>query len=103
MKIATFSNGFQDTYNGHRPVTAAWAIIDRATSRTLASGHSLDRVKAEKTAAGTMRETMPSGVETMPTAVPRHMTHKEQSRRREQNARALAERRAATVVEIVDI
>jgi hypothetical protein len=50
--IAEFSNGHRDAYKGSRPVAAAWAIIDKATGRTLASGHSLTRAKAAKTAEG---------------------------------------------------
>lgn len=50
--VATFSNGHTDTYNGDRPVKAAWAIIERATGRVVNSGHSLDRAKAQKTAEG---------------------------------------------------
>jgi hypothetical protein len=49
---ATFSNGFTDTYKGDRSVKAAWAIIDRATGKVINSGHSLDRIKAQKTAEG---------------------------------------------------
>lgn len=52
---AKFSNGHQDTYKGNRDVRAAWAIIDRKTGETLNSGHSLDRARAEKTAAGNVR------------------------------------------------
>lgn len=53
---ATFSNGETDTYKGNRPVTAAWAIICRHTNETLASGHSLDPIKADKTANGHLPE-----------------------------------------------
>ena len=49
---ATFSNGFTDKYNGARAVTAAWAVIREADGVVLASGHSLDAVKARKTAEG---------------------------------------------------
>jgi len=49
---ATFSNGFTDTYKGTRPVKAAWLVTDKATGTVLASGHSLDIVKARKTAEG---------------------------------------------------
>ena len=49
---ATFSNGTADTYKGHRPVKAAWAIIRKSDSKTIVSGHSLDRTKAAKPAAG---------------------------------------------------
>lgn len=52
MITATFSNGYSDTYKGSRPVKAAWAIVRKADGKVLASGHSLDRAKAEKTAHG---------------------------------------------------
>lgn len=48
---ATFSTGATDSYKGDRAVKAAWAIISRTTGEIIASGHSLDRVKAAKTAA----------------------------------------------------
>lgn len=53
--IATFSNGHQDIYKGKRDVKAAWMIVDRASGEKLASGHSLDRAKAQKTAEGNIR------------------------------------------------
>jgi hypothetical protein len=53
---ATFSNGTTDTYKGHRPVKAAWAIIRKSDGKTIVSGHSLDRAKAAKTAAGHVSE-----------------------------------------------
>jgi hypothetical protein len=53
MITATFSNGFTDTYKGTRPVKAAWMVTDKATGEVLSSGHSLDIVKARKTAEGT--------------------------------------------------
>lgn len=52
--VAKFSNGFEDTYKGKRAVKAAWAIIRKADGEVLNSGHSLDRVKAEKTARANM-------------------------------------------------
>jgi len=52
MLTATFSNGTTDVYKGSRKVTAAWAIIHKATGQTLNSGHSLDAEKARKTAMG---------------------------------------------------
>jgi hypothetical protein len=57
MITATFSNGFTDTYKGQRPVRAAWAIIRTSDNVTINSGHSLDRVKAAKTAEGHLHET----------------------------------------------
>lgn len=56
MTNATFSNGFTDTYKGTRAVKAAWMITSKATGKVLASGHSLDRAKACKTAEGKRRE-----------------------------------------------
>jgi len=57
MTKATFSNGFTDTYKGHRDVKAAWAIILKSTGETLNSGHSLDAQKADKTARNNLRYT----------------------------------------------
>ena len=52
--IAKFSNGFEDVYKGNRPVKAAWAVIRKSDGEVIMSGHSLDRVKAAKTASGNM-------------------------------------------------
>ena len=60
---AIFSNGFTDIYKGDRAVKAAWAIIDRATGEVINSGHSLDRLKAQKTAEGNLRNTKVPGVD----------------------------------------
>lgn len=49
---AIFSNGHRDPYKGTRPVKAGWMITRKEDGKVLASGHSLDRVKAHKTAAG---------------------------------------------------
>lgn len=49
-KVAIFSNGHTDTYKGKRPVAAAWMITEKATGKVYASGHSLTRDHAEKTA-----------------------------------------------------
>lgn len=48
MKTAVFSNGHTDIYKGKRDVKAAWMIT--LPCGGIVSGHSLDRVKAEKTA-----------------------------------------------------
>lgn len=48
--IAIFSNGHKDEYKGDRAVKAAWMITDKETGEVLASGHSLDAQRAEKTA-----------------------------------------------------
>jgi hypothetical protein len=50
MIKATFSNGFTDTYNGTRKVTAAWALINKESGEVIASGHSLTVKAAESTA-----------------------------------------------------
>ena len=47
-KVAKFSNGFTDEYKGKRAVTAAWMITDK-DGEVVASGHSLDKNRAEKT------------------------------------------------------
>lgn len=48
--IARFSDGSTDTYKGKRPVKAAWQIT--YPNGKTASGHSIDRATAEKTARG---------------------------------------------------
>ena len=50
---ATFSNGTTDTYKGKRDVKAAWAIVK--DGEVLMSGHSLDRRRAEGTAANNVK------------------------------------------------
>lgn len=54
--VATFSNGFTDTYNGHRAVKAAWMLTRKDNGKVIASGHSMDAEKARKTAMGHARE-----------------------------------------------
>jgi len=64
MKLtATFSNGFNDTYNGSRPVKAAWMLTEIETGKVIASGHSLTVENANKTARGAipLAEQLPSG------------------------------------------
>lgn len=63
MKTAIFSNGHKDTYKGARDVRAAWMLTHKETGKVIASGHSLDREKAEKTARGTIprKRGLPSG------------------------------------------
>jgi len=56
IKTAVFSDGTRDEYRGHRDVTAAWAIFDKESGKVLASGHSLDRVRATKTAEGNVAD-----------------------------------------------
>jgi len=53
MITVEFSNGFKDTYKGKRKVKAAWALINRETNETLASGHSISVKAAESTAKST--------------------------------------------------
>ena len=52
--IAKFSNGFEDEYKGARAVKAAWMITRKSDGKVIASGHSLDRVRAAKTAQGNL-------------------------------------------------
>lgn len=116
---ATFSNGHSDTYQGNRPVTAAWAIICTTGGKVLASGHSLDRAKAEKTAHSNASDKF-SGLH--PVFAPRGNTiahiRLEQSAARHlgwdgkgvarkvidaENARCAAERAKLYRVEVVDL
>lgn len=117
MITAKFSNGFEDTYKGHRDVKAAWMITRAEDGKVLASGHSLDRVKADKTAGGTLQQLgYAVGVESP--SFGRHTSFKIMVRHgykgprgdaarnrwvREQNAERLAEIRARTMIEIIDI
>lgn len=119
MTTATFSTGYTDTYNGSRPVKAAWAIIRKADGKVLKSGHSLDRVKAEKTAHGNTADLF-AGL--YPVYAPRGNTiahiRLEQSAARElgwdgkglprkvidtENGRRAAERAKLYTVEVVDL
>ena len=59
-KQATFSNGTVDTYKGKRDVKAAWAIF--MNGDVVASGHSLDRAKARKTAETKAPEVMMANI-----------------------------------------
>lgn len=63
MKAAIFSNGFTDHYKGSRDVMAAWMVTENESGRVVASGHSLSRAHAEKTARGAVPRvrTLPSG------------------------------------------
>ena len=119
---ATFSNGFTDTYKGDRAVKAAWAIIDRATGKVINSGHSLDRLKAQKTAEGNLRNTKVPGVDHLGyaytgRAMPGY--HAEQARKyygwtgkgdraalaflKAHNADITARKRAAVTIEVIDL
>lgn len=53
---ATFSSDYADTYKGNCPVKAAWVVIRKSDGKVIASGYSLDRTKAAKTAQGAMGE-----------------------------------------------
>lgn len=62
MITATFSNGYTDTYKGSRDVKAAWMVTEKATGKVIASGHSLNKEVAEKTAkSSTVLHTLPAG------------------------------------------
>lgn len=56
MITARFSNGHEDVYKGKRDVRAAWMVTDIETGAVVASGHSLDRKRAEKTAESNIRQ-----------------------------------------------
>lgn len=124
MIIARFSNGFTDVYKGSRKVTAAWMITHAETGEVLASGHSLDRVRAGKTAVNTVMQvgyskddppylTVPTGGWSHPgfinhakfsalkSGCDRTMSVREFWKR--SNALAAQARRNRCVIEIVDI
>jgi hypothetical protein len=115
--IATFSNGFTDTYKGHRNVKAAWAITRKSDGKVVASGHSLDRTRAAKTARGAMSDKVHGFGLYMPTrAYPgvlkwlaKHgydgpnATSSMMAWAREKNAERLARIDAAHTIKIVDI
>ncbi len=63
MKVAIFSNGFKDVYKGARDVRAGWMVARVETGSMVASGHSLSREHAEKTARGSIPApwVMPAG------------------------------------------
>ena len=117
MITAKFSNGYEDTYKGNRPVKAAWAITRKADGKVIASGHSLDRAKAAKTSRGAMSEKTYDFGPIMPTRaypgiekVMRHhgydgprATSSMIAWAREQNAKRLAQIEMAHTIEIVDI
>ena len=122
MIIAKFSNGHADRYKGSRPVKAAWAIIRLVDGVTLASGHSLDRAKAAKTADGNLslvggldipgphwlgRGAMTVAALTYYAGRARAVGWDGKSNAvsylRAQNAANLAKRRAAVKIEIVDV
>ncbi len=114
---AKFSNGHADTYKGHRDVKAAWMITRVEDGKVLASGHSLDRIKADKTASGNLSDLgYAVGVESPSfgrgTSFQTMVRHGYKGPRgdaarnrwvREQNAERLAEIRARTMIEIIDI
>ena len=105
MTTATFSNGHADTYKGHRPVKAAWAIF-RQDGSCMASGHSLDRTKAEKTANTNLRHMTGGLVDTryaFGNGRARPLTYWEARNAREHNARTLEAARKRIRIEIVDL
>ena len=113
---AKFSNGFEDTYKGHRNVKAAWVVCQKSDGKVIASGHSMDRVKAAKTARSNMSYKAWEG-QSMPTrAYPgvekilrRHgyagpkSTSAMMSWSRAQNAKRLEVIEANHTVEIIDL
>ena len=115
--IATFSNGFTDTYKGKRNVKAAWAVIRKADGKVIASGHSLDRTRAAKTSRGSMSDNAYGfGPSFMTFAYPGirkwlaahgydgpNATSSMMAWAREKNAERLARIDAAHTIEIVDI
>lgn len=63
-KISTFSNGHTDRYQGKRNVKAGWMIV--TPDGAIKTGHSMDAIKAEKTARATAAEF--SGIHALYTA-----------------------------------
>jgi hypothetical protein len=119
---ATFSNGFTDVYKGDRAVKAAWAIISRSTGEVINSGHSMDRATAQKTAEGNLRNTKVPGVDHSGYAFTGRATpgyYAKQAREyygwagkgdrealaflKAHNADITARKRAAVIIEIVDL
>ena len=115
--IATFSNGFEDRYNGKRAVKAAWMITRKEDGKVIASGHSLDRTKAAKTASGNLSYCCHGYGPILPTrAYPgikktlrRHgydgpnATSAMTRWAREQNAKRLAQIEANHIIEVIDL
>ena len=102
-KTATFSNGYTDTYKGHRPVKAAWAIFRNGSC--ILSGHSMDRKKAEKTAHNNLRHRTADLKDTRYSFAggrARPLTYWEAREAREHNARCIERARNSVQIEIVD-
>lgn len=103
---ATFSNGYTDTYKGSRDVTAAWVIVRKSDGKVLGSGHSLDAIKARKTAEGHLRE---NGVSVLGLDSPYRaemwvggrMTRAETAAAKAHNAKRLEMIRAGVEIEVV--
>ncbi len=119
---AAFSNGHVDVYKGKRNVRAAWMITRKSDGVVLASGHSIDRRAAEKTAAGAVAENHGAGPGLGPIWAPRghtsaHIVMRARSARsagwdgkgkadnfiRTENARRKALRDASVVIEVIDL
>ena len=107
--VSTFSDGSTDTYNGKRPVKAAWAIFNRETGERLKSGHSLDRQRAERTSRSQIQLI---GWLVVPEGHPlRHWRHVakymttfyDRKRDRDHNENRLAEITRRVRVEVVDV
>ena len=66
MTTATFQYGETFKYGGKRDVTAAWCIRRRESGEIVRKGFSLDRARAEKSAASVFTDyhlTKPSYIE----------------------------------------
>lgn len=107
---ATFSNGHTDTYKGAREVKAAWAIIRKSDGVVLKSGHSLDRVKAAKTAEGRMQEVWfegDLGIENHPLRYMQGALYTDNAKtrraKREHNAARLDFIRSKVTIEVIDL
>lgn len=110
MKTAIFSNGFKDTYKGARDVRAAWMVTEIETGRIVASGHSLSRTNADKTARGSipLAQQLPSGWSYLKNTIPmyRYAKDKGYSSPAEMAAdykKQNAERAKGYRVEVVDL
>lgn len=99
----TFSNGFTDTYKGDRDVKAAWAIIEKLTGKAIASGHSIDAVRAEKTAQQNLRDFTFESAPELCKPVTKFQSKKVQMARKKHNEQVMATRRAAVTIEVIDL
>jgi hypothetical protein len=103
---ATFSNGFTDQYKGKRAVKAAWMVTSRATGEVLASGHSLTRENAEKTADGHASTVRESGDDFHITVVRRGIAataRNAMDKAKEHNSALREKARARCLIEVIDL